>query len=134
MKRGRGKILNNSIARSMPGLLLVYKSIARSMPSLSLVYELMAKSISNKLMVHKLEKVRPEAKIPAQTYKIRPLRIVPFIDVKETEIGIAQMDSENIPYAKLRGKIDIDRVIVGPAILPLEEDIVTFDKQTRRGD
>jgi hypothetical protein len=54
--------------------------------------------------------------------------------VKETEIGTAQMDSENVPYAKLRGKIDIDRVIVGPAILPLEEDIRTFDKQTRRGD
>jgi len=120
MKRGRGKILNNSIAKLVP--------------SLALAHKLASKSISNKLMVHKLEKVRPEAKIPAQTYKIRPLRIVPFIDVKETEIGTAQMDSENIPYAKLRGKIDIDRVIVGPAILPLEEAIVTFDKQTRRGD
>jgi len=65
----------------------------------------------DKKVLEKIKKAKVKVKGPKETYKIRPLQIVPFMRVKETRIGTAKIDSKKTPYIKVKGETTIKDLI-----------------------
>ena len=94
-----------------------------------LIYFTEVKEGMDKKVLEKIKKAKVKVKGPKETYKIRPLQIVPFMRVKETRIGTAKVDSKNIPYVKVKGETTIDDLL-RPSIL--REDLIEFEEKTNK--
>ena len=94
-----------------------------------LIYFTEVKEGMDKKVLEKIKKAKVKVKGPKETYKIRPLQIVPFMRVKETRIGTAKVDSKNIPYVKVKGETTI-KDLLRPSIL--REDLIEFEEKTNK--
>jgi len=83
----------------------------------------------DKKVLEKIKKAKVKVKGPKETYKIRPLQIVPFMRVKETRTGTAKVDSKKIPYIKVKGETTI-KDLLRPSIL--REDLIEFEEKTNK--
>jgi len=92
-----------------------------------LIYFTEVKEGMDKKVLEKIKKAKVKVKGPKETYKIRPLQIIPFMRVKETRTGTAKVDSKKIPYIKVKGETTI-KDLLRPSIL--REDLIEFEKKT----
>ncbi|MDI6810936.1 MAG: hypothetical protein QMD80_04575 [archaeon] len=83
----------------------------------------------DKKALEKIKEVKIKVKVPKETYKIRPLQIIPLMDVKEMEIGTAEMDSRKTPYVKAKGEIKIEEMFMR---LPMASEIIKFESETKK--
>jgi hypothetical protein len=86
----------------------------------------------DKKALEKVKEARIKVKVPKETYKIRPLQIIPLMDVKEAEIGTAKIDSRKTPYLKAKGEIKVEEMLTRLPSLPIASDIVKFESETKR--
>jgi len=94
-----------------------------------LIYFTEVKEGMDKKVLEKIKKAKVKVKGPKETYKIRPLQIVPFMRVKETRIGTAKIDSKKTPYIKVKGETTI-KDLLRPSIL--REDLIEFEEKTNK--
>jgi len=83
----------------------------------------------DKKALEKIRKAKIKVKVPKETYKIRPLQIIPLMDVKEAEIGTAKIDSRKTAYVKAKGEIKVEEMLMR---LPITTDIIKFESETKR--
>ena len=102
-----------------------------------LIYFTEVKEGMDKKVLEKIKKAKVKVKGPKETYKIRPLQIVPFMRVKETRIGTAKIDSKKTPYIKVKGETTIkdlvNPLVIGEDIIEMGEKIFGKKRKSNKG-